>query len=295
MGIWQIGNIAFCAVNIAAAFYVATKFKELGGSNSRPFPNQSNNNNARPNNANVGNSGFSRASYILCHDPYVAIYILILIGYLIWLSIGVTWRANGSMNCAMNDGNNTLSLVGSSIGLGYSFFSCGFIALCCSLCCSCCCNGDDTNGMNRYYFQNQQNQYGSTNGNPNNRPGNNTTVNHNVAPASASSPATSYTQCNDVETAAPVTATPVAAVPVPSKTAQAQAEPIQATVVPPPSAPPLDNDNDQSAAASGSAFGAKIGKMFNANPETQAKLESTGAKASAAMSSGLKKAKKMFK
>lgn len=273
VGTWVIGNIAFCAINIAAALYIATKFNEL---RTQPPPNQNQNSGA----PQPSNSGFGRASYILCHDPFVAIYILILIAYFVWLIIGLNWRADGSMNCAANDGNGTLEQVGSSIGLGFSFFSFGFFALCCALCCSCCCNGDNPNGSNRYNYQNQNNQYGAT-ASQNNRPSNSTT---------------SYTQYNDAETAdiateAPVTAT---AVPVPTKTApQQQAEPVQATVV--PSAPPLDDGDDQAAAASGSAMGSKLGKLFNAKPETQAKLESTGAKASAAMSSGLKKASNMFK
>ena len=70
-------------------------------------------------------------------------------------------------------------------------------------------------------------------------------------------------------------------------------EPVTATVVT-PSAPPLDEHAEASAAASGSKMGSKIGKLFGASDETKAKLETSGAKASVAMNKGLKKAQNLM-
>mmetsp|Transcript_22377 Transcript_22377/g.33490 ORF Transcript_22377/g.33490 Transcript_22377/m.33490 type:complete len:361 (+) Transcript_22377:115-1197(+) len=279
--LWQFVNIILCAINIVAAFYIAIRFNQLRN-------NPENSDGTR----NTRTSGISKASEILCYDPFVAIYILVLIGFFAWLCIGVSWRASGAMNCA---DDNTLALVGTSLGMGYGFFTAGFFALSCSVCCSCCCN-DERRGSNPYYSQQQYGRHAASNSRPPQSSSNN-----NSRPPSSTYPAQNYsaTVNNDVEYAA---ATPVAATPVQDKYSNTpvNAEPIAATVVS-PSAPPLSADDDDdslnaeaSAAASGSKMGTKIGSLFGASDQTKAKLETTGAKASIAMNKGFRKAQNLL-
>lgn len=285
---WQIGNVAFCSINIIAAFYIAMRFNHL---KNNPRDSSSG--------TNTQSSGMRKVSDILCYDPIVAIYILVLIGFFIWLGIGVSWRASGQMWCGDDAG---IDLINTSFACGYSFFGTGFFALCFSICCSCCCNDDGSrgHGTNPYYSQQPQRQYGST---PTNRP-----PPHQRPPSnnySGSNHSNQYPKHNDVEhaTAEPVTATPV-------YSQNQQQAPIKATVVndtPAPSAPPasaqassnennsgLSIDQEAEAVAKGSAFGAKIGKLFNASDTTKSKLETAGAKANLAVNQSLTKAQQMM-
>ena len=107
---WLLGNTVFCSVNIAGAMYIAMKFKST----------------AR------GQDGFNRATHVLCHDPGVALYILALIGFFIWLCMGVSWSMD---NECIGDYDNAISV---SIGCGFTFLVVGSMSLCCSICCSCC-------------------------------------------------------------------------------------------------------------------------------------------------------------
>lgn len=299
---WQVVNVGFCTMNIMAAFYIAMRFNHL-----RNHPAESSSG------GNTQASGLRKASDILCYDPVVAIYILILIGFFVWLSIGISWRSSGQMWCG-DDGS--YALIHTSLACGYSFFGTGFFALCFSICCSCCCN-DDRRGPNPYYSPN--NRYGSTAG-----AGGASRPSSYQRPQAPQNPGASNTSSynNDVEYgAATATPEPVTATPIYSKqstndgkhnyTTSAQQEqaaaPIQATVVT-PSAPPMTSHNGSSdgggggltidqeadAVAKGSAFGAKIGKMFHATDTTQAKLETAGAKANVAVNQGITKAQQMF-
>lgn len=259
---WQIGNITFCAINIIAAFYIALRFNHL-----RENPTQSSSG------TNTHNSGMKKVSDILCHDPYVALYILILIGFFVWLGIGVSWRANGEMWCG-DDGSIALS--NTSLACGYSYFGTGFFSLCLSICCSCCCcNEDRRGGPNPYY---SQQQYGSTPSSTTNSIPPQTHTSHQSSPPSTNPKyhGATYTRAD------PVTATPVVG---------SQQSPIQATVV---NDGGLSIDEEADAVAKGSAFGARIGKLFNAHDQTKSKLESAGAKANVAMTQSLSKAQKFM-
>ncbi len=273
--IWLIGNTAFCAFNIIAAFYVAIRFNQL---RSNPTPSSTG--------GTTQSSGIKKTTEILCYDPFMAIYIVALSVYFVWLCIGVSW-INSSCDY------DTFSAISTAMGCGFGFFVAGFFALCFSVCCSCFCNEDrrESNPLH------SQNQYGTT-------PTNNNTNAH----------ASTY---NDVEYAA--TASPVTAFPVshaPSKKSSSQQEPIQATVVndsttriQQATAPEIDNDSldgEAKAAAQGTAIGAGISKLFKTDQKTQSKLETAGAKANVALNQagkqantalnqGLNKAKQIFK
>jgi hypothetical protein len=223
--LWQIVNIILSVVNILAAFYIAVRFNQL---RKNPAGSSSG--------ANTQSSGLKKTSDILCHDPIIAIYILVLIGFFIWLCIGVGWKSGGDFECA--DGGS-YALVDTSLGTGFAFLSLGFMALGCSVCCSCCFNGDWKNS-NPYYSHNQNS---SNNNNSNFRP-----------PATTATANQSSTPYNDVEYAT-ATATPVSG---PYSKTPVNATPIQATVVE-PSAPPASQDDNNGSAATTAA---KIGNML---------------------------------
>lgn len=139
---WLLVDLIFCILNIAAAFYMATRYRDptssgIGGGGTRR------------------GGGFERAREILCYDPVIAIYIIVLVVFFIWLCVGVSWRFSGNLVSSTgeeqgmvmgsaggsSDGcsEDVVSLVSTCIGLGFAFLGVGFIALFISVCCSCCC------------------------------------------------------------------------------------------------------------------------------------------------------------
>jgi len=82
-------------------------------------------------------TAWERISYLLCHDPWVAIYLLIVIFDAAWLIIGSGWSLNGAFDDCDTGGN--VSIV---MGLGWSYLILGPSVLSCNLCCACCDKGD---------------------------------------------------------------------------------------------------------------------------------------------------------
>lgn len=70
----------------------------------------------------------SRVRHTLCYDPWVAIYIIIGIFYMIWQTMGMGRLGN----CGEGDIDKYLS---HSLICGFMFISCGGMAFGCSLCC----------------------------------------------------------------------------------------------------------------------------------------------------------------
>lgn len=105
---WLFINLFFCVAHIVAAFYLAGQSKS-----------------------------WSETMKTLCYDPWIAAYILVTIGFFIWLSIGTAWSSQG----AMENGNcpgNISSLALNSIFCGYAFIFLGFMALAVSSAISLC-------------------------------------------------------------------------------------------------------------------------------------------------------------
>mmetsp|Transcript_1574 Transcript_1574/g.2167 ORF Transcript_1574/g.2167 Transcript_1574/m.2167 type:complete len:239 (+) Transcript_1574:74-790(+) len=156
---WLAVNAILCAVNIAAAIYISGKIAyDVPGNESNavtPAP-------ARPaSDVEAATSGenkhktvpkqeatkkstmwptifesntrarsFSRVSDVLCHDPIVAIYIVIGIGYIVWQTMGV-WRRNEAEDC----GGGLDTLIWDALMFGYLFILLGATSFGCSLCC----------------------------------------------------------------------------------------------------------------------------------------------------------------
>lgn len=117
---WMLVNIALCAANIAAAIYLAVSIVDSKNTNLQNIP-----------------TAFSRASYLLCQDPWIALYILVYIGFFVWTIIGVSWSIGGKASDGDKCKDSTVNLFRVSIGLNFAFMILGFFALCISLCCSC--------------------------------------------------------------------------------------------------------------------------------------------------------------
>lgn len=83
-------------------------------------------------------TSWSRISYLLCHDAWIALYLLILIFYVIWLIMGsigsIANRGDDSSDCG-DDTDYRVTLV---LVLGWVYLFVGPMILSCNLCCSCC-------------------------------------------------------------------------------------------------------------------------------------------------------------
>jgi len=82
-------------------------------------------------------TAWERISYLLCHDPWIAIYLLIVIFDVSWLVIGSGWSINGRFGDCDMGGNVRIVM-----GLGWSYLILGPSVLSCNLCCACCDKGD---------------------------------------------------------------------------------------------------------------------------------------------------------
>lgn len=306
---WLLVNSILCAINIAAAFYIAVKYRD-------------------PNSAGGGESrnGFQRAKDILCYDPTIAIYIIVLFVFFVWLCLGVSWRFSdqnfmmsgigGQQGQDEEDGGgcseDIINLMSTCIGLGFTFFGLGCVALCISCCCTCCLDFDKTGASSSGGAGAQS--ISNNNGHNNNQypGGQNYASSGGGAAAFGGANATTqdieygtYKKPTAAATTAPATATPVYDGVASS---QQQQNHVYATAVvvdgPEPSAPPLNTihqqqdessslDEDTKAAASGVKIGGKIGSLFHADDNTKARLENVGAKASVAANKGIKQIKKM--
>ena len=154
---WLIVNAFLCVVNIAAAVYISGKIAyvpanetsndappppttsdieaaAVGESKTKTAPKQTINKNTMwPTlfESNNRAKSFSRVRDVLCHDPIVAIYIVIGIGYIVWQTMGV-----GRMNQAADCGGGGLEeLISEALMFGFLFISLGAISFSCSVCC----------------------------------------------------------------------------------------------------------------------------------------------------------------
>jgi len=131
--LWLLINTCLCVCNIGAAWYIATR--------SSPNPDdpgllRQGNSSASP---TTSTTRIGRSIHLLCYDPVIAVYILLLGFFFCWLSVGAHWKISGRMHAGGGECSETDNIDGAvdtSIGCGYSFFVVGSIALCCSLCCA---------------------------------------------------------------------------------------------------------------------------------------------------------------
>ena len=92
-------------------------------------------------------TAWERISYLLCHDVWIAAYILVFLFYVAWLCVGSVWAVSGAFhfNSGTNDtcGPNVYDSNGAALGLGWFYLFAGPTVLSCNICCACCCNKHD--------------------------------------------------------------------------------------------------------------------------------------------------------
>ena len=119
-------SMLFAMVHIGASFYVASM---ISNRNSRRLAGQS--------------TAASRFTWLLCHDPWVAAYIIVLILFFAWLWVGLTWRLDDEVHDGNYCPNHVGSWVNTCIACGFSFFTALFWSLVASFCVACCCDSKD--------------------------------------------------------------------------------------------------------------------------------------------------------
>lgn len=117
---WLIVNLIFCIVNVLASWYFYCKIRKSFGYEDSELINR--------------HSALARTSYIVCYDPIVTGYILVLISFFVWQCIGTSWILSDSDFCP----DYIINPFGASLGFGWAFLFGGSCAFCCSLCCAGC-------------------------------------------------------------------------------------------------------------------------------------------------------------
>jgi magnesium-transporting ATPase (P-type) len=123
---WLVVNGVFCLAHIVAAIYMAVQVKP---------------------DASATKSTMARAAHLFCYDPWMALYILVLAGFFVWLWTGAVWSLNGkaSNGCQEDDHVSTMA---AAMAFGWAFFSLGVAALSIGVCCAYC---SGNNNGNTYY------------------------------------------------------------------------------------------------------------------------------------------------
>lgn len=143
--IWMLVNLLFCVMNICAACYLAhainnndNRFGTPGAaasSNSAPPQSTTPSLMNRPPPPSAEATTFQKASYLLCYDKWIAMYMIGLLLFLAWIVVGVSWKGSGAMENTTEECNDMN--VWSAIGFDAAFIILGFGALLLSLCISC--------------------------------------------------------------------------------------------------------------------------------------------------------------
>lgn len=82
-------------------------------------------------------TAWNRISYLLCNDPFIAFYLLVVLFFIVWLVMGSAWSIGGTMRnggCGTDVGDR----VGIVLGLGWFYLIAGPSVLMCNMCCVRC-------------------------------------------------------------------------------------------------------------------------------------------------------------
>jgi len=152
---WLVMDALFAAVNVAAAVYMAIVVvqQDQPTLNQDIEQNNNNNDNTLQKNKEIPTTAFGRAGHMLCYDPWMAIYILTLLGFFVWLWTGAIWSLNGTVYENCDADSSVQGKVAIALGFGWAFIFFGVGALCISLCCAYCYGGDnnDASTSSAYY------------------------------------------------------------------------------------------------------------------------------------------------
>jgi hypothetical protein len=136
---WLVVNGVFCLAHLVAAIYMAQQ--------------------VRPSSSD-GGSPLARAGHLFCYDPWMAVYILVLGGFFVWLWTGAAWSLNGkaSNGCLDDDHVATMAV---AMGFGWAFFSLGVAALAIGVCCASC-SANSSSSVSYYSNTNTNTTYYGT-------------------------------------------------------------------------------------------------------------------------------------
>jgi hypothetical protein len=135
---WVLVNAALCAAHIVAAFYIIIKIQADKELSQGLLPSSDPEKQSQHQQPDVGYYGtsetrsksFSRMKQVLCEDPGVAIYLIVLFFYGIWTMVGIG-RTLGDGDC----GSDLQSYAQNALFFNFAFIAFGGGAFCCSLCC----------------------------------------------------------------------------------------------------------------------------------------------------------------
>lgn len=135
---WMYLNAALCAGNMIAAVYITERIqKEQSMTTTVNQLEDGTYYEAKaystgPSGDTSRNNSVDRIKNVLCHDKGVAVYIIFLVVFLIWQSIGMSrWLASG-VDC----GNGQIAtLLFNSLICNWLFITLGATSFICSLCC----------------------------------------------------------------------------------------------------------------------------------------------------------------
>jgi hypothetical protein len=119
--VWLIGAIVLGAINIAAACYLAVQIRNTQDPNLQHLQ-----------------SAVARATHLLCHDPWMAAYILVLLIFFVWLCLGATWSLSGLMDEDESCSDSILRSTRIAACFGWFYVFGGSAVLALSFCCACC-------------------------------------------------------------------------------------------------------------------------------------------------------------
>ncbi|MGK3740014.1 MAG: hypothetical protein ACI90V_006862 [Bacillariaceae sp.] len=122
---WLLGSLLVAIVHIVVAFYLS--YRVTNGTDEK---------------LRDRHTSWERISFLLCRDPFFAIYILIYLFFIAWLVVGSIWSIQNKMDTTYNAsfnrcGNGIENNVGIVLGLGWAYFFIGPSVLSCILCCTC--------------------------------------------------------------------------------------------------------------------------------------------------------------
>lgn len=140
--LWMVVNAGLAIVNLVAAWYFASVItkKEKKGKHVKDWPD----------------TAFERATYMLCYDPFIAVYMCFVLGFIIWQCLGSGWIAfglDGGENCP----HHMLGAWSAALAFGWTYIVAGAISLMLGFCCASC---DKTNynedGPKTFYMTPEQ-------------------------------------------------------------------------------------------------------------------------------------------
>lgn len=156
---WLLVHAFLCALNIVAAIYMGVAVvKEVNQDNSTSMAAGQ----------QTPKTAFARAGHLLCYDPLLAVYILVLLAFFVWLWTGAAWSLSGSIHQGCSSSNNAdggddndgvAGKVAVALGFGWAFIFFGMASLCLGMCCAYMWDSGDGNNASSIPYGDQETPY----------------------------------------------------------------------------------------------------------------------------------------